>query len=429
MTVLDPLDSKLAAGLCPGFLALPLALSLIGCADGDAAAEAAKEREARAITTLTPELEPVVAANDHLAWALYEQLAVPGANLFFSPFSVDAALSMTSLGARGDTASEMRALLGIPELDTSYHQAFGELLADLTGAHRGRGYQLYLANRLFGQERMAFAPAFTDATSNLYHAPLQAVDYQADPEGARDLVNGWVSDNTQGEIDELIPSGIIDADTRLTLVNAIYFQASWATAFDAKSTQSEPFLLESGAQKSVPLMHRKGRFQVAEDDLFSALSLDYTDAELRMLILLPRARGGLAQAEAALDGPRIRALASALREEERVLSLPRFEVRSELALVPTLKTLGMRAAFDANRADFSGMLAPHAQERLYVKDVLHQGYVRVDEAGTTAAAATAVIVNTRAAVPAFRADQPFVFAIQDKLTGSLLFVGRIADPS
>lgn len=423
MTLLDLLGSKLAAGSCAGFLAL----SLVGCADGDSS-PASQEREARAITTLTPELEPVVAANDEFAWALYRQLAMPGKNLFFSPFSIDAALSMTSLGARGDTANEMRALLGIPESDASYHQAFGDLLADLTGAHRGRGYQLHLANRLFGQAGTAFEPAFTDTTSSLYRAPLQEVDYRADAEGARELVNGWVSDTTQGEIDELIPSGVFDANTRLALVNAIYFQAAWATAFDLKSTLSEPFLLESGAEKSIPLMHAKGRFQVAEDELFSALSLDYADRELRMLILLPLERGGLAQAEPALDGPRVRALASSLQEEERVLSLPRFEVKSELALVPTLQTLGMRAAFDANLADFSGMLAPEAQEPLYVKDVLHQGYVRVDEAGTTAAAATAVVINTRSTVPAFRVDQPFVFAIQDKLTGALLFVGRIADP-
>jgi serpin B len=407
---------------------LPLFVALGGCAEEDPQA-ASGEREARVITTLTPVLESVIAANDHLTWGLYRELATPGANLFFSPFSVNAALSMTSLGASGDTEAEMRAVLGIPEPSSDYHQAFGALLADLTGAHRGRGYQLYLANRLFGEETTAFSAPFLAATSSSYRAPLQPVDYRTDPEAARDLVNGWVSDNTQGAIGELVPAGTFDANTRLALANAIYFQSSWATAFDPKNTQNEPFLPESGVSKSIPLMHVKGRFRAAQDELFSMLSLDYADRELSMLVLVPQERGALAKVEGALDEARVNALTLALAEQELAVALPRFEIKSRLDLIPTLKALGMQAAFDASLADFSTMLEPRAtQEPLYVSDVLHQGYVKVEEAGTTAAASTAVVVATRSVTPTFRADQPFVFAIRDNLTGALLFVGRVAEP-
>jgi serpin B len=412
----------------PLFLAAPsLLAALAGCADGEQ--PPAQAREGRAITALTPELEAVVSANDHLAFSLYKQLAAPSSNLFFSPFSVDAALSMTSLGAGGETETEMRAVLGIPESTDDYHEAFGALLADLTGAHRGRGYQLYLANRLFGQEGMPFTASFMNVTSSFYHAPLQTVDYRVDPEGARKEVNGWVSDNTQGIIQELIPLGAFDTDTRLTLANAIYFQSSWASAFDVKNTQNAPFLLEDGTEKPVPLMHSSGLFRTASDELFSMLSLDYADEELSMLLVLPVQRGALAQAEPMLDEQRWRALSSSLTEQKVAVSLPRFEARSELSLKDALAALGMPSAFGSG-ADFSGLLEPGiGREPLHIEHVLHQSYVRVDEAGTTAAAASAVVVATRSASPEFRVDQPFVFAIQDKLTGALLFLGRIADPS
>jgi serpin B len=335
---------------------------------------------------------------------------------------------MTRLGARGETAQEMSAVLGIPADDSAYHAALGALLADLGGPHRGRGYQLYLANRLFGQQGSPFAADFLDAASTWYGAPLETVDYQVDAESARQHVNGWVSDNTQGEIEQLVPPGVFDENTRLTLVNAIYFKAGWASAFDPSKTREAPFLLDDGSEKSIPLMTAKGNFLVAEDDLFSLLSLDYSDGELAMLIVLPLERGGLARAEPELNAARLRALVSSLGEKKVVVSLPRFAVSSEISLVPALRELGMQAAFDPVAADFSGMLEPGAGEPLYVKDVLHQGYVRVDEAGTTAAASTAVVVTARSIVPEFRADHPFVFAIRDKLTGALLFLGKLADP-
>jgi serpin B len=410
----------------------PLALltALTGCTNSDDS-PASAHREDRAISSLTPELAPVLAANDQLSWSLYRQLAVPERNLFFSPFSLSAALAMTSLGARGDTEKELHAALGIPSDSNAYHQAFGALLADLSGPHPGRGYQLHLANRLFGQQGSLFAAPFLDALSQHYDAPLAAVDYRSDAEAARTLVNAWVADATQNEIAELVPLGVFDQNTRLTLANAIYFQASWATAFDPTQSADAPFLLESGLEKSLPFMHLSARFRVAGDELFSSLSLDYADQELCMTILLPRERGQLATAAAALDAARFRALASARQEITLELSLPRFEIHAEAAVVPALKALGVRAAFDSLRADFSAMLEQSDAERelLYLTSVLHRGYVRVDETGTTAAAASAAVVGTRATRPEFRVDQPFIFTIEDKLTGALLFVGKVADPS
>lgn len=412
------------------FAPIALLTALAGCAGGDDASPS-NSREARVIHTPTPELALVVAANEQLAWAFYRQLALPEQNLFFSPFSLGAALGMTSLGARGETESELGAALGIPEGSEAYHPAFGAVIADLFGPHRGRGYQLHLANRLFGQQGTRFAAPFLGAVSGDYGAPLETVDYRADADAARSRVNAWVAGATQNEIEELVPLGVFNPNTRLALVNAIYFQASWATAFDPARSANAPFLLESGAEKSVPFMHLGARFRVAADELFSTLSLDYADDELCMTILLPRERGQLASAVAGLDAARFRALASARRDAQLLLSLPRFEIHATAAIVPALRALGVRAAFDPTRADFSAMLDETEAERelLYLEAVLHQAYVRVDEAGTTAAAASAAVLGTRSAQPEFRVDQPFVFAIEDKLTGALLFVGKVADPS
>jgi serpin B len=390
--------------------------------------EPAAKRQERVVRAVTPELEPALAANDRLAWALYAKLREPGQNAFFSPFSVSAALTMTYAGARAETRDEMRALLGVSGDDASHHAAFGALFSDLAG-DRGRGYTLHLANRLFPQVSYPFDAGFLELLSSAYGAAPQAVDY-GDSEGARQTVNTWVSEQTAGKLPELVAPGVFDGTTRLCLVNAIYFQADWLTAFDPRKTEDAPFYLEEGGEKRVPMMRQGGRFRVGGDDTFAALELPYADDELAMLIVLPRAARGLASVESELDGERVQSLARSLSEKTVTLSVPRFELRSEPDLVPALKSSGMQAAFDPDRADFSGMLAPGQPQResLYVKTLLHQGFLSVDEHGTTAAAASAVVVATRSATPEFRVDHPFVFVIRDKLTSATLFVGRIADP-
>jgi serpin B len=431
MRLLHSFDS-LHGAACLGAALLSGALAGCGGSSNGAAAqppeEPAARRQERAVRAATPELEPALAANDRLAWAIYGELREPGKNTFFSPLSVSAALAMTYAGARGDTRTEMRAVLGIPEDDASYHAAFGELFSDLAG-DRGRGYTLHVANRLFAQASYPFDASFLGLVGDAYGAPPQAVDY-GDSETARQTVNTWVAEQTASKISELVPPGVFDGNTRLSLVNAIYFQAAWLTAFDATKTADARFALEGGGDALVPMMQRSGRFRVGGDEVFAALETDYADDELAMLILLPHEPNGLDRAEGGLDRERVHGLVSSLREQTVVLSLPRFELRSEPDLVPVLKRLGMQAAFDKSRADFSGMIDPGQQqrERLYLTTFLHQGFLSVDEQGTTAAAASAAVVGTRSATPEFRVDRPFIVVIRDKLTNTTLFIGRIADP-
>jgi serpin B len=389
------------------------------------------EREARAIDSLTSELEPVVSGNERLAWLLYRNDPSPAVNRFFSPFSIDAALSMTSLGAAGVTLEEMAAVLGIPADSASYHQAFGALLQDLGGEHRGRGYQLFIANRLFGQGTYPFATAFLADESAAYGAPLEKVDYVDDPEGARQTVNAWVSEQTREKLPALVPDGVFNGDTRLSLANAIYFQASFARKFDPELTKMGSFLTSSGAEKSVPLMSDAGTHRISQDELFSAVELDYADHELSLLVVMPNERGALAKLRSALDGERIANLVAGLHDTASVLALPRFEFKADLALPPILQALGMVSAFDEQSADFSKMTTPNAEggEPLHLDTVLHQAFVHVDEQGTEAAAATVAVAATRAALATFRVDHPFVFVIRDKLTHSLLFLGEVGDPS
>ncbi len=402
-----------------------LALALAACAGSTTDPGESSTREERAIRAVTPELEPVVQANQHFAWSLYGALATPNQNLFFSPFSLQTALNQAALGAQGETALQMQQVLRIPEDSASFHAAYGELLADLSG-DRGRGYQLLPANRLFGQEGFAFNPAFIGQLQRDYAAELESVDFAEDE--ARDRANAWVSDATDAQIPELIPPDGVDALTRLAILNAIYFEAGWHTAFDPKATANVPFLLESGEQVGVPVMHVTETFRVAADADFSVLVADYADRELAFWVILPQLRGQLAAVEQLLDAQRIEALSQSLSTTKLSFGLPRFELAGNVPVRQALVTLGMVQPFEPE-ADFSPMLASATENPgLFITDVFHQGRVQVDERGTTAAAATAVVIGKRSTQEAFLVDQPFVFLIRDSLTGSVLFVGRVADP-
>jgi serpin B len=398
-------------------------LLLAGCGESD---ELENVRDARVFTELTPEIEPAVRSTNQLATALYHTSAAAGENLFFSPFSISVALGMTYAGAVGVTAEEMRSVLAIEADDDAYHHALGALNADLTGPHR-RGYQLLSANALFGEQSTAFAAPYLDVLATSYQAPLHEVSFVTDPSGARDTVNQWVSDGTQAKIPDLVPADLFTSDTRFALVNAVYFVATWAARFDPESTSEQPFLLEDGSETSVRTMGAKGKFRTAADDRFTLLELDYADRELSLGLFLPNERGGLGSAEAELDSERIDALFEAATDETCSVSVPRFAFSGELPLERRLIELGMRTVF-SDSADFSAMV--DTAEPLYLTDALHQADVRVDETGTEAAAATAIVGSTRSAASCeVRADHPFAFVIRDRGTGTLLFMGRVADPT
>ncbi|MBI4950842.1 MAG: serpin family protein [Myxococcales bacterium] len=385
-------------------------------------------RDPRVVTGLTPELAPVVAGNNAFALALYQAAAASPGNLFFSPFSVSAAFGMTYAGARGTTADEMRAVLAIGAEDASYHREFGALLADLGGPHEGRGYQLLVANRLFGQSGLPFEPPFLDLVTGAYAAPLEGLAFDADPEGGRAVINQWVSEQTEGRVPELFQSGDIDGATRLVAANAIYFKADWAKQFDPDRTGLARFTRADGTELEVPTMSQNGSFRGGQDDGVAFVELSYQDDELSMVLLVPDAPDGLPALEQKLDADYLAGLLAAGHEGEAEVALPRFELHARLPLAELVQHMGMVTAFDDTLADFSGMVATDVA-RLHLQTAVHEAFVRVDEQGTEAAAATGVGVGTTSMPPRIAADRPFVFLIRDMLTTSILFVGRIEDPT
>ena len=382
-------------------------------------------REARLITTADAELEPVIASNNRFAWSVYQASVAPGQNLFFSPFSINVALSMTYAGARGDTASQVEDALLVHDAAT-HHAQLGALTRDLTGAH-GRGYQLDTASRLFGLSGMPWADDTLELLDSAYQAPLQELPFSSDPQAARSTVNDWVSQVTREHVPDLIKQDDFDTLTRFALVSAIYFEARWAQAFDASESFEGQFSLEDGSELAVTYMSRRARQRVAEDADVTLVELDYADQELSLLLLIPHQQVGLTLFETTLGTERVDALLNAAQEIEAIVQLPRLALRTELPLSEVLQGLGVRDAFDPLRADFSGMFSEPV-EPIFLTATRHQAYVELDELGTKAAAATAVVAGTRSSPALYAADHPFAFVIRDKLTGAYLFAGRVVDP-
>jgi serpin B len=374
----------------------------------------------------------VVKAGNQLAVDLYGQLAKEqaGKNLFFSPTSISIALSMTAAGARGQTEVEMAKVLHLDGQLAEAHAQYRKLLERWNAPGKDRGYQLRVANRLWGQKGYPFLDGFLALTREQYSAELGIVDFVQQTEAARKEINDWVARQTADKIKDLIPAGVLDAMTRLVLTNAIYFKGDWANQFQAEATKDEDFFLAGGGKAKVPLMHQKRSYPYAEDGDLQALELPYKGNELAMLVLLPRKADGLAELEKSLSAERIADLRSKLRPREAQVYLPKFKLETSFSLNDTLSALGMKQPFDPAAADFSGM---DGKKDLYISAVIHKAFVDVNEQGTEAAAATGVVMALRS-MPrpqppvVFRADHPFVFAICDRRDGSVLFLGRLVAP-
>jgi serpin B len=273
----------------------------------------------------------------------------------------------------------------------------------------------------------AFLEAFLDTLAENYGAGLRVLDFANAPEASRVTINDWVSEETEGKIENLIPQGTIDPLTRLVLTNAIYFNAAWANPFQEEATQDGAFTLLDGSQSTVPMMHQTEAFAYAKAKGYQAVELPYDGHEMSMVILLPD-EGEFASFEDTLDADKARTIIDSLKRGQVALTMPRFEFDSEFGLNQALEAMGMPAAFSPG-ADFSGMTG---SRELFISDVIHKAFVSVDEEGTEAAAATAVIMKLAAVAEepvAVTIDRPFMFLIRDIETGAILFVGRAVDPS
>jgi len=376
-----------------------------------------------------------VKGSNAFGFELYRRLKEGTGNRAFSPASVSAALTMAWGGARGETALEMQRVLHIPGPAAEAMKESGRLLAELSGGERG--VTCRIANRLFGERSYRFDPSYLEATRAAYGAPLEPVDFEHGFEAARVLINGWVEAQTGKRILDLLPPGSLDADTRLVLVNAIYFLGDWARPFAREATRSAPFHTSPSAKTDVPTMHQTGTFGWMRGDRFQALDLPYERGGFSMLVLLPDGVDGLAALEDSLSSDALDRIVATLVPTRVAVALPKFEVNPARAvsLSPLLRELGLSAAFDRGRADFTGIAdPPDPRDRLFISEVFHKAFVRTDEKGTEAAAATAVPMMlvgsamTSRPVP-FVADHPFLFLIRDDASGLVLFMGRVADPS
>ncbi len=415
-------------------------------AQGQVTATAGPEVQGQATATVTPadqqqtqielseeDMDQLVSGNSAFAFDLYQALRERQGNLFYSPYSISLALAMTYAGARGGTEEQMAQTLHYLLSQERLHPAFSALAAELASRGQGaagkdgEGFRLNVVNALWGQEGYPFLVEFLDLLAANYDAGLTPLDFAADPEAARLTINDWASDQTEGRIQDLVPPGAIDTLTRLVLTNAIYFNAAWALPFEPDLTQDGPFHLLDGSQITVPLMRQTEGFPYAAGEGYQAVELYYDGSEISMVILLP-AEGEFQAFEEALDAAQVQAILDGLGYSQVALALPRFEFEADFTLRDTFAAMGMPDAF-SDAADFSGMTG---NRDLSISEVIHKAFVSVDEAGTEAAAATAVLILGAAAPEEpveFTVDRPFLFLIRDLGTGTILFIGRVVDPT
>ncbi|WP_394836599.1 serpin family protein [Pendulispora rubella] len=422
---------------------LALAASSVGCSNGDDNAarepDQVKSELARdtAPSATSAEVAALTSANTDFAFDFYRTSApkLAGQNLFFSPHSISAALAMTFAGARGTTAQEMTKALHFAQAPETLHSAMNAV--DLALSSRGQGekgadgepFRLRVVNSNWANTGTPFEKPFLDTLARNYGAGMYVTDFEREPEPSRTLINQWTSRQTENRINDLIPKGEISTNTRMVLVNAVYFNAEWFAKFDANLTAKQDFTRADGTNQRADMMTRQTDFTYAETDSYQAVNLLYAGGETSMVVVLPK-EGRWATFESEFDGSIYRNITSSLAPATVKVSLPKFKIAGEsMSLKETLSNLGMPTPFTGN-ADFSGILDPSVYP-LMLKDVLHKAFVNVDEVGTEAAAATAVIVDKVSApreVKVFNANRPFFFFIRDIPTGALLFFGRMTDP-
>ena len=359
-------------------------------------------------------------------------VAVNGAgNLFFSPYSISTALAMTYAGARGDTEKQMGHVLRLDKVQGQVHAPFGAIQSQLGEAGKQKGIELSIANALWAQKGHPFLPDFLSIAKRDYQASLNQADFKIGAEAARGNINRWVAQKTRDKIQDILPAGSLDSLTRLVLANAIYFKGAWTKPYDKAQTSTQPFHLSASAQAEVPLMYHVDTVKYTENTDFQAVELPYGSGDLSMVILLPSRTDGCGQLENRLTPALLSGTLSQLRSQRVEIFLPRFKLESSFKLKGSLAGMGMPDAFTL-KADFSGM---DGTRFLYISDVFHKAWGEVNEEGTEAAAATAVTLSERAIMkpvqppPVFRADHPFVFLIRDTRSGSVLFLGRLANPA
>lgn len=434
-------------GFYRSFLVLVLILSVGGLANcsfsilsgtGNSKVKVLRSDKSRVTSPVVKkaDLAELVTGNNRFTFDLYQLLRKKNTNLFYSPYSISLALAMTYASAKGETEHQMSNALHFTLSQERLHPAFNALDLELASrgqgavGENGRGFQLSVANSIWVQSGYSFLPRFLDVLAINYGARPRLLDFVNEPKASRLAINNWVSEQTKGRIQDLIPPSGITPDTALILTNGIYFKAAWHHPFGKGNTDDGLFHLLDGGQVTAPMMNQTEFFRYTEGNDYQAVELPYRgknqwSVELSMMILLPEA-GRFGEFESSLDTERVEAILSNLELRHVDLTMPKFTYESRFSLKETLKALGMPIAF-TGAANFSGMDGTHS---LFISDIIHKAFMSVDEVGTEASAATAVVVGLGKPLPpvGMRIDRPFIFMIRDIETGAILFVGRVLNP-
>ncbi|MBN2458543.1 serpin family protein [Candidatus Woesearchaeota archaeon] len=390
-------------------------------------------------------IQQVVNANNQFAFELYSELdKSEDSNIFYSPYSISAALAMTYEGAKGQTADEMKSVFHFPESNV-LRPNFAAIYNGINDGinEGGKAYELRTGNALWAQYDYQFLEDYTSRVEQYYGGKVSNLDFRQETEKSRQTINSFIEEQTNDKIKDLIPAGVLSPMTRLVLTNAIYFKGTWEWEFDKSDTRDQDFKITPANIVKTPMMYMdpdKANFNYADLEKLQILELPYKGEDISMLILLPKQGEDydyetgerivfeytLKDIEFSAD--KLDEYKSQMQETKLdSISLPKFEFDTKYFMKDALSAMGMPTAFGFG-ADFSGMDGTH---ELYISSVIHQAYVKVDEKGTEAAAATAVVMIEKSAMPSnvFRADHPFIFIIQEKKTGNILFMGRVSDPT
>lgn len=375
----------------------------------------------------------LVGANNEFAFDLYRAIIEnEEGNIIYSPFSISMAFSMVYPGARGSTETQMRDVMGFLPQDV-HHRAFNSLdqilsrYAEQAAQNEDAGdpFQLNIANSIWGQQGFPFKDEYLEVLARHYGAGMRIVDFTSDAEAARMAINAWIEAQTEERIQEMIPEGMLDALTRLVLVNAIYFKGAWVFPFNEDATQEGPFTLVDGSRVQVPLMeHRAARIPYLEGEGYQGAFIPYSNSPIDMLVILPD-EGQFEAVEDLLSSDFLSQLREHASERDVHLVMPKLDFETDLDLKALLTGMGMTEPFGG--ADFSGISEGGG---LFISDALHKANITVDEEGTEAAAATVIAMRESAMERAeLSLARPFLFSLQDRETGTILFLGRVLNPA
>ena len=378
---------------------------------------------------LREETKSLVRSNTEFALTAYAKMGQKEGNIFFSPLSLSYALTMVLGGAKGLTADQIAETLQLNPNQKNLHAEVAALLTSLTA--KDENLQLFIANALWGQKGLQISDTYQNLLRTHYKSSVQAVDFAAKPQMAASAINAWVKQNTNDRIKNLVQANSFSPDLLFLMTNAVYFRARWAREFYRSNTTLEDFWLGKDQKTRVNMMKQKTYFRYFADKWGEALEMPYHDGKFSMIVLLPKERNGLTALEKQLNQQSLENWIAAMQSREVEVFFPKFELEANLSLNEFLSNLGMPLAFQDN-ADFSGITKNHRKIKL--GKAIQKTFIRVDEEGTEAVALTMAtgvgggIAMPKELPPVFRADHPFIFLIRDRVTNSILFLGRYMNP-